>query len=133
MKILKELSRKEFKAKFGSEDQCLDYLSAIKWSEKYSCRKCKNEQFSAGKKKYNRRCSRCGYDESPTSHTLFIGKDHIKVPRSFYKVVFRMKTYEYMAIAFIIENKGSDHSLEQFVVTIDELENILKIDFFPFL
>ena len=21
--------------------------------------------------KYNRRCSRCGYDESPTSHTLF--------------------------------------------------------------
>jgi len=44
-----------------------------------------------------------------------------------------MKTYEYMAIAFIIENKGSDHSLEQFVVTIDELENILKIDFFPFL
>jgi len=64
---------------------------------------------------------------------LFIGKDHIKVPRSFYKVVFRMKTYEYMAIAFIIENKGRDHSLEQFVVTIDELENILKIDFFPFL
>ena len=71
MKILKELSRKEFRAKFGSEDQCLHYLSATKWGEEYSCRKCKNERFSVGKKKHNRRCSRCGYDESPTSHTLF--------------------------------------------------------------
>ena len=71
MKILKELSRKEFRAKFGSEDQCLAYLSATKWDEEYSCRKCKNERFSVGKKEHNRRCSRCGYDESPTSHTLF--------------------------------------------------------------
>ena len=71
MKILKELSRKEFRAKFGSEDQCFAYLSAIKWGEKYSCRKCKNDRFSTGQKKHNRRCSRCGYDESPTAHTLF--------------------------------------------------------------
>ena len=61
MKILKELSRKEFRSKFGSEDQCLAYLSATKWGEEYSCRKCKNERFSAGKKKYNRRrCRQAG-------------------------------------------------------------------------
>ena len=72
MKILKELSRKAFRAKFGSEDQCFAYLSAIKWGKEYSCIKCKNDRFITGKKKHNRRCSRCGYDESPTAHTLFI-------------------------------------------------------------
>jgi hypothetical protein len=71
MKILKELSRKEFRSKLGTEDQCLYYLSETKWSEKYVCIKCKNERFITGKKKFNRRCSLCGYDESPTSHTLF--------------------------------------------------------------
>lgn len=71
MKILKELSRKEFRAKYGTKDQCLAYLSEIKWGDEYSCRKCDNKRSIAGKKKYNKRCSRCGYDESPTSHTLF--------------------------------------------------------------
>lgn len=33
MKILNELSRKDFRAKFGSEDQCLAYLSATKWAD----------------------------------------------------------------------------------------------------
>ncbi len=47
MKILKELSRKEFRDKFGTEDQCLTYLDATKWGEKYTCGKCKNERFIA--------------------------------------------------------------------------------------
>jgi hypothetical protein len=71
MKVLKELSRREFISKFGSKDQCLAYLADTKWGVEYCCRKCKNKRFSRGKKEYNRRCSRCGYDESPTSHTLF--------------------------------------------------------------
>ena len=71
MKILKELSRKEFHAKFGDQNLCLLYLSSIKWSEGFTCIKCKNSKFSRGKKEYNRRCSTCGYDESPTANTLF--------------------------------------------------------------
>jgi len=71
MKILKELSRKEFRAKFGSEALCLAYLSKTKWVEGYNCRKCNNGRFGSGKKEHNRRCSRCGHDESPTAHTLF--------------------------------------------------------------
>ncbi|MCB9226028.1 MAG: hypothetical protein H6578_02490 [Chitinophagales bacterium] len=35
MKILKGLSRKEFNRKFGTEDQCLQYLSEQKWKEGY--------------------------------------------------------------------------------------------------
>jgi len=71
MKILKELSRKEFISKFGTEDLCLAYLSSVKWGETFNCRKCNNDRFTQGKKKFNRRCTKCGYDESPTSHTLF--------------------------------------------------------------
>ncbi|MFT4757353.1 MAG: hypothetical protein ACI91R_002006, partial [Vicingaceae bacterium] len=52
MKILKELSRKEYLSKFGSKDQCLAYT---KWGVEYCCRKCKNKRFIAGKKEYNRR------------------------------------------------------------------------------
>ena len=95
MKILKELSRKEFRAKFGSEDQCLAYLSIVKWGEEYSCRKCKNKRFSAGKKKYNRRCSRCGYDESPTSHTLF------------HKIKFGIENGFEMAYDIVTSKKGA--------------------------
>jgi hypothetical protein len=68
MKILKELSRKEYLFKFGSKDHC---LVDTKWRVEYCCGKGKNSRFSAGKKEYNKCCSRCGYDESPSSHTLF--------------------------------------------------------------
>jgi hypothetical protein len=67
MKIRKELCRKEYLSKFGSKDPC---LADTKWGVEYCCRKCKNKRFIAGKKESNRRCSRFGYDEFPTSHAL---------------------------------------------------------------
>lgn len=72
MKILKDLSRKEFRSKFGEEHLCLSFLSTQKWAEGFSCFKCKNTKFFNGKKAHNRRCTKCGYDESPTANTLFI-------------------------------------------------------------
>lgn len=71
MKILKGLSRKEFRSKFGTPEQCLSYLSETKWAEGFVCHRCNNAKFCDGKKPFNRRCTRCGYDESPTSNTLF--------------------------------------------------------------
>ncbi len=71
MKINKRLTRHEFREHFGSSGQCLQYLSEKKWSGGYACRKCGHSKYSKGKKMHGRRCTRCGYDESPTSHTLF--------------------------------------------------------------
>ena len=71
MKILKSLSRNEFRAKFGTPEQCLSYLADQKWQEGYSCIKCNNLLYCSGKKALNRRCTKCGYDESPTANTLF--------------------------------------------------------------
>jgi len=49
MKVLKELSRTEFKSKFGEEEQCLSFLASTKWSEGYNCLKCHKGKFSKWK------------------------------------------------------------------------------------
>lgn len=71
MRILKELSRNEFLKVLGTPEQCMDYLSTKKWEQGYECRKCEYSLFIRGKQHQSRRCKRCGYDESPTSHTIF--------------------------------------------------------------
>jgi hypothetical protein len=50
MKILKDLSRKEFRSNFGEKHLCLSFLSTQKWAEEFSCFKYKNTKFSNGKK-----------------------------------------------------------------------------------
>ncbi len=57
--------------KFSTEEACLEYLSEIKWSNGYQCPKCGNKEYYKGRKKLFRKCSKCDFDESPTSGTLF--------------------------------------------------------------
>ncbi|MCA1751116.1 MAG: IS1595 family transposase [Cryomorphaceae bacterium] len=71
MRLLKELSRKEFRKNFGTKEQCMAYLSQKKWADGYQCRKCSSEHYIKGKHLCSRRCKKCGYDESPTANTLF--------------------------------------------------------------
>jgi len=71
MKILKTISRKEFCKKFGTKEQCLDYLANQKWEAMYSCRKCSHTSYITGKQHASRRCKKCNYDESATAHTIF--------------------------------------------------------------
>jgi hypothetical protein len=71
MKLLKELSRKEFMIQFGTKDQCLMHLADQKWSAGFECRKCGNHDHTRGRTHGGRRCKKCDYDESPTAHTLF--------------------------------------------------------------
>ena len=71
MKILKELSREEFTRRFSTEKDCYKFLSDLKWESGYKCSRCASEIYIKGKQHHSRRCSKCGYDESPTSGTLF--------------------------------------------------------------
>lgn len=71
MKTVRGLSRKEFDSKFGTNEQCYTYLSSLKWGEGYVCSKCGCTNSMKGRRKYNRRCSKCGYEESPLANTLF--------------------------------------------------------------
>ena len=68
----KELSYDEFQEVFPDKEACLNALSKRKWSKGFNCSKCGNEHYSDGNA-LSRRCSKCGYLESPTTNTLFHG------------------------------------------------------------
>ncbi len=68
--LSKEVDYEEFSAMHPTEESWMKFLAEVKWSENYSCRKCRNETYSTGKSLYSRRCTKCGYDESVTAYTL---------------------------------------------------------------
>jgi endonuclease G len=55
----------------------------------------------------------------------------IAVPEQFYKVVLYVKPPYVKGIAFLMENKPSEAPLSRFVVSIDQVERLTGIDFFP--
>lgn len=79
----KELSYDEFQEVFSEKEDCLKALSNFKWLAGFQCNRCENSQYGEGTSPYSRRCTRCGYQESPTTNTLFHG---VKFPleKAFY-------------------------------------------------
>ena len=69
--IFRGLNSIKFNQRFKQEEDCLRYLAEVKWSDGYNCRRCSNDKFGTGKNVQGRRCSKCRYDESPTSGTMF--------------------------------------------------------------
>jgi DNA-directed RNA polymerase subunit RPC12/RpoP/transposase-like protein len=61
----------EHRKKFGTEMQCLQHLADIKWKSGYKCRKCEHTIFIKGRVHLDRKCQKCGHNESPKSGTLF--------------------------------------------------------------
>ncbi len=55
---------------FKTDADCLQYLSSLKWEDGYSCKRCKSDKYCQGKKPYNRRCTKCRYEESPTGRSV---------------------------------------------------------------
>lgn len=60
-----------------------------------------------------------------------IGKNEVAVPKRFYKVVLDYTEPEIKAIGFILNNEGSSKSLESFAVSVDEVERVTGLDFYP--
>ncbi len=69
--INKSLTYDQFRSVFPNEIACYRFLENLKWRNSYSCLKCHHKKYSDGNLKFSRRCSRCGYDESITSNTVF--------------------------------------------------------------
>lgn len=70
--IFKGVNSLKFYNQFNSEDPCYKYLSEIKWDgDSFVCKKCGNTHYCKGRSPYSRRCTRCKYDESVTSGTMF--------------------------------------------------------------
>ena len=71
----------------------------------------------------------------PQNHNLkhrTIGKKHkITVPEAFFKVILCTNSNPPKAIGFIYKNTSGNHPLDTYVNSVDEVERITGIDFFP--
>ena len=104
--INKYMSYEEFLKVFPDDLACLRYLNNLKWQDGFQCKKCHNNKYFKGAKKFDRRCTKCGYNESLTAYTAFHG---LKFPiqKAFY-------------IAYIVTNTKAD-------LTLDQLSEILGL------
>ncbi len=59
-----------------------------------------------------------------------IGKEKVSVPDYFYKVLLDVSNNNPRVIAFLVPHQNSDRPLYEFVVSVDELEELTGIDFF---
>lgn len=69
--MFKGISIYEFRNAFQTEENCLEFLSKLKWENGYSCKKCGHESYYKGRTRWYRKCSICNYDESVKSNTMF--------------------------------------------------------------
>ena len=101
----KTMDYKQFRTLYPDSLSCYRFLENLKWEESFQCRKCGNEKFFPGSQKFARRCTRCGYNESITSYTIFQG---IKFPveKAFY-------------IAYLAVSVKKDHTLESLSQQLD--------------
>ena len=60
-----------------------------------------------------------------------IGYENVAVPKYFYKILLDNTEPEIKAIAFLVPHIESNKALYEFVVSIDEIESLTSIDFFP--
>lgn len=66
-----------------------------------------------------------------TPHLKTIGSEKVAVPRYFYKIILYYNDPDIKAIAFLMPHEKSDKALYQFATSIDEIEILTGIDFFP--
>ncbi|MEQ8244644.1 transposase, partial [Fulvivirga sp.] len=104
--INKNLTLEEFNKIFPDEVSCFRFLDRLKWENGYSCSKCANTKYNDGQQKYSRRCTRCGYDESVTSNTVF-HKIKFPIEKAFY-------------ILYLTNNRQNKY-------TLDELSEMLSL------
>ncbi|WP_199119462.1 7TM diverse intracellular signaling domain-containing protein [Pedobacter sp. ASV28] len=80
-----ELDFDEFSQKYPDKESCYKFLSELKWEKGYACIKCNHTNYCSGKVQYNRRCTKCAYEESVLQHTIF-ENNRIPINKAFYLV-----------------------------------------------
>jgi len=62
-----------------------------------------------------------------------IGTNQVSVPTYYYKAILDFREERKQGIAFILKNETSHLTLESFAISIDSLERVSGLDFYPFL
>lgn len=83
----------EFRDRFKSNEDCMNYLVAQKWGEGFVCPKCGHNEYNKGRQWFYRRCKKCAYDQSATAGTLFhrCKLDLVLVFELIYRITVRKK------------------------------------------
>jgi endonuclease G len=74
----------------------------------------------------------CGPIYSTTGDQKTIGKNKVWVPDAFFKVVL-CRGRDPKAIGFIYENRGGQQRMSDCMCTVDDVERLTGIDFYPLL
>ncbi|MEJ7644890.1 MAG: 7TM diverse intracellular signaling domain-containing protein [Chryseolinea sp.] len=67
----KTMDYAQFKTLYQDTLACYRFLEDLKWKKSFRCKKCANEKYFKGVQKFSRRCTKCGYNESISSYTIF--------------------------------------------------------------
>jgi hypothetical protein len=94
----KSMDYAQFKTLYPDTLSSYRFLEALKWEKGFHCRKCGNEKYFEGAQKFSRRCTRCGYNESITSYTIF------------HSIKFPLEKAFYIAYLTVVGNK--EYTLE---------------------
>ncbi|MGN7204653.1 7TM diverse intracellular signaling domain-containing protein [Pedobacter sp. SAFR-022] len=97
-----EMDFEEFSRIYPDKETCYQFLADLKWKNGYACRKCKQTQFYTGHAPYSRRCSKCGYEESVTSYSIF-HNTRIPINKAFYMVY----------LIYTTKGKTSSHKISE--------------------
>jgi endonuclease G len=60
-----------------------------------------------------------------------IGPNKVSIPKFYYKVLLDYSQPDFKAIGFIIPNQGSKSDISSFAVSIDKVEQLTGLNFFP--
>lgn len=89
MDLFKGQNLIEFTERFKTDEDCLEYLAYLKWSENFKCTKC-NHVGCQIRSNHSRTCNKCSHTESPTANTLF-HKVKFGIRKAFF-ICFEMAT-----------------------------------------
>jgi hypothetical protein len=107
----KTMDYAQFKTLYTDTLACYRFLENLKWNGPFQCRKCGNEKYFDGAQKFARRCTRCGYNESITSYTIF------------HSIKFPIEKAFYIAYLSVVGKK--DFTLEALAEQLDLRVNTL--------
>ncbi|MFM7858245.1 MAG: 7TM diverse intracellular signaling domain-containing protein [Flammeovirgaceae bacterium] len=79
----KTMSYDEFKTLYPDTLACYRFIEELKNKRAFHCKKCNNNKYFSGSGKFAKRCTKCGYNESITSFTLFHGTK-ISIEKAFF-------------------------------------------------
>lgn len=62
-----------------------------------------------------------------------IGTNQVAVPEQYYKVILRQENNKYIGIALLMTTDVPSSDLKTYATSINHIEELTNIDFFPFL